>query len=246
MEAAFFLSVLAILVSTLYLVDIYLNSSLANDASEPPVIKAPNFTPIIGHIIGFARHGIEYYTRLCQQITDPSPSTKVQVEGSDNAGSAPSIFTVRVLGNFKLYVVNSPSMLGPLQRAAKTVSFLPFERLTVQQFAHAPAGELNFLDEPTGAPGSGDGKFMHDMHRIITRTLAPGPDLDKMNEVTANGFLEALDELVEKCDASVDKEGGLVLDFYYWIRETVTIHSGRGVYGPASPYDDKKARDAFW
>lgn len=67
--------------------------------------------PIIGHAIGFMRHGFDYYLICCQSTNQ-------------------EIFTIGVL-NFKVYITNGTRLMGMIQRA-KTLSLRPFLRFAVR------------------------------------------------------------------------------------------------------------------
>ena len=80
-----------------------------DDPREPR--RLPPGIPIIGHALGFMRHGFDYYL-ICCRSTDQE------------------IFTIGVL-NFKVYITNGTRLLGMIQKA-KTLSLRPFLRFAVK------------------------------------------------------------------------------------------------------------------
>jgi len=139
--------------------------------------------------------------------------------------------------NIRIYVTNSTDLLNAVQRAAKTVSFRPFGRLTVERFSEASRETLDLCD--AGGEYEGDGTFVRQVDMAMHKALSPGPALDKMNLDTALEVVRCLDELG-------DEPVGQSVDLYAWVKDAISIASTRGTYGPMNPYQFKGARDAFW
>ena len=94
-----------------------------DDPREPR--RLPPTIPIIGHLIGFMRHGFDYYL-ICCQSTDQE------------------IFTIGVL-NFKVYITNGTRLLGMIQKA-KTLSLRPFLRFAVKMHGNITDGAHTAFD----------------------------------------------------------------------------------------------------
>ncbi|KAL4906201.1 hypothetical protein BDW74DRAFT_139790 [Aspergillus multicolor] len=75
-----------------------------DDAREPRRVTPSVPVPIIGHFLGFLRHGFGYYNHLSRNTTA-------------------EIYTVGIL-NFKVYITNSPR-ITQLAQKAKTLTFTP-------------------------------------------------------------------------------------------------------------------------
>lgn len=144
------------------------------------------------------------------------------------------IYTAQLF-SLRVYVLNGTQLLTAVQRAARTLSFRPVARQTVLRFSEPEQAVLDACDE------EGEGAFVHEMEEEMKRALAPGPGLDRMNVETAGEIVRCLDGL-----AAGGESDGVGVDLLEWVRETITVASTRGVYGPDNPYGTAEARAAFW
>ena len=79
----------------------------------------------------------------------------------------------------------------------------------------------------------------HETHRGMHRELAPGPNLDKMNQATLSTLAPFLDEWAVK--------GGWEGDLYGWIRPRFTIASTDSIFGDRNPIKfQPELAEAFW
>lgn len=79
--------------------------------------------------------------------------------------------------------------------------------------------------------------YMGDMHKVEYASLAPGPDLDKMNMVVLNNMAKFLEELPMSDP----------INLFAAVRRIATFSSIRATYGPGNPFDEDPALfDDFW
>ena len=79
----------------------------------------------------------------------------------------------------------------------------------------------------------------HETHRAMHREMAPGPNLDKMNQAMLSILAPFLDEWAV--------EGGWEGDLFEWIRPRFTIASTESIYGERNPIKlQPELAEAFW
>lgn len=177
---------------------------LFDDPREPP--QAQPGIPLFGHLIGLFRHGSEYYAMMSAQ----NPS---------------DMYTLRVF-NTKLYICNTQTLIPLIQKASKTLSFLPFIQSSARAIGDAsPDMQERFTGEVIG-------HFSHAMRG----SLSPGPHLDAQNLSMGRRAVANVDDLVRMKEVPL----------HAWIKHVVVDASSAGVYGEAHPFRDPKVKAAFW
>lgn len=181
-----------------------------NDPREPPRAK--------GTLKVFLRHGLHAFDVLAAQNLHKFPH---------------GIFTVSLFG-FHVYVVNSPEVITTVSARSRHTSFKPtMIRTTATLAGHkGNARKLMFknIDEPE--VGRVDGWFQ-DMHKLVLKTLAPGPVLEDL----ILAFLPRYDSHIASLHRKVAQSPDLIqIDLYQWICEAMTVSISDAVWGPSNPY----------
>lgn len=139
--------------------------------------------------------------------------------------------------NGKIYVVTSPELVSAVNRNAKTLAFNPFiAQLGKRITGHDQATSLIVQHNLNGENGSG---YVVDVHDGIVIALAPGKGLEEMT-------LAMLQEVSISLTA-IDHGSSDEIDFFAWIRKTVTMCSTKAIYGPGNPFNKyPELEKAFW
>jgi hypothetical protein len=119
------------------------------------------------------------------------------------------------LFNFRIYVVNSRHLIPVLQKASKTVSFHPFQKLVSKMWVEASETYLAMHDEPH--------QHIAEQGREQRRTLAPGKGLDYQNLRTGRGVEGEVIKLAEEVAGE-----GKRLDLYAWVQHLITVAASDG------------------
>ncbi|KAL9621148.1 MAG: hypothetical protein Q9160_004399 [Pyrenula sp. 1 TL-2023] len=183
---------------------------LKDDPREPPRAK--------GTFKAFLRHGLHAFDVLAAQNLHKFPD---------------GIFTVSLFG-FHVYVVNDPEVITTVSARSRHTSFKPtMIRTTATLAGHkGNARKLMFknIDEPE--VGRVDGWFQ-DMHKLVLKTLAPGPVLEDL----ILAFLPSYDSHITLLHRKVFNSPNLIhIDLYQWICEAMTTSISDAVWGPSNPY----------
>ncbi|KAJ5358371.1 cytochrome P450 [Penicillium cataractarum] len=140
-----------------------------HDPREPPVISSG--IPFIGHLIGIARHGIEYIG-LQTRKHPPYPILSLDMIAS------------------KIHVVASPGLIYAVQRNNKIISFDPLLTIVAKQVAGLQGDALNIIRE-VESEGHGLGReIMNAMIPTLT-----GKSLDKMTHQILRSLRPFFDDL---------------------------------------------------
>ncbi|KAF3923065.1 hypothetical protein ABW20_dc0105414 [Dactylellina cionopaga] len=124
---------------------------------EPTMI--PPSIPIVGHLIGFLKHGAGYVSRLGYDIA----CFRVY---HISINHPEEIFTINFF-NFRLYVINSRHLISPLQRN-KNLAFHPFQKKFQEMLAKPSQHMLDLFDT----------EHMNDLTRVQLASFTPGKGLD--------------------------------------------------------------------
>jgi hypothetical protein len=90
--------------------------------------------------------------------------------------------------------------------------------------------------------GNGSG-FIHDYHKLDLRALSQGSSLDGMKKDFSIAWKPFVDNLV----TSTKNLGRQEIDIWEFLRESITVSVGRGVWGPLSPFtSDPGLWKPFW
>ncbi|RHZ56263.1 cytochrome P450 [Aspergillus thermomutatus] len=141
---------------------------IRHDPREPPVVH--NGIPFIGHMIGFVRHGVDYYALQ---------SAKHGLEA----------FTMDVLFT-KIYVITTPNLVIAARRHHRNMSFEPAITGGARRMTGLKGPGLELLREKRHG---GEG-----LHSDVVHAMRPsleGAGLDRMNEKVIGLLLRSVDEL---------------------------------------------------
>lgn len=146
------------------------------------------------------------------------------------------IYTLNML-NGKVHVITSPELVSAVSRNSKNLAFNPFiAQLGMRITGHDQATSLIVQHNLNGENGSG---YVIEVHDATVANLAPGKNLEKMT-------LAMLQEASIYLTAMND-EIGIEVDFFAWIRKTVTMCSTKAIYGPENPFNKNLGLEkAFW
>ncbi|KAK3319118.1 cytochrome P450 [Apodospora peruviana] len=202
-------------VAAVVLLFFYRFSSPPIDPREPPLLK-PGI-PIVGHLVGLARYGIDYFEVLRNSKRKPSPAV-----------------TLPIL-NGKAYVLFDRTMIQSAIRHKN----LTFDVLGME-FAQRVFGLSDLAMEKLWGPD-------HDietsaagvtMQRI--KTAMTGQSLFRMNAA-------ALNYIAEHLNSEVGEAGLKVPNLYRWLRDFMTMATAEGLYGSDNPIQKQPDLiDALW
>ncbi|KAL6722346.1 hypothetical protein ACLMJK_001453 [Lecanora helva] len=148
------------------------------------------------------------------------------------------IFTLQTL-NRRTYIVGSPDLVSAVDRNQKTISFLPFVSALSPRLLNVPKNghAMNIITQNITLE-DGDWGLVHDTSKGMHAALAPGANLDRMNQ-TMLGIMEGYFDDLAKGDA--------VIDLYEWIRPRFSIASTEAIYGSGNPFKHQKTLgNDFW
>ncbi|EEH19329.1 hypothetical protein PABG_01648 [Paracoccidioides brasiliensis Pb03] len=186
---------------------------LTQDAKEPPMIETsiPFVSPLLGLILGMQKFVVE----LRDKYNLP-------------------IYTLRILGQ-RFYIVNSPSLIGQLQRLNKVIAFAPVE---------AQAAEMVMGVGPAGNAIIGSDKMFENDSYLSTfvpsthPALAPGPGLDAISSGMARHLSDAMEKL--------SKSNPVTVELFSWVRGEIFKAITDSTYGPKNPFRDPALETAWF
>ncbi|KAL8786610.1 MAG: hypothetical protein Q9195_008132 [Heterodermia aff. obscurata] len=136
----------------------------------------------------------------------------------------------------KVYVVTSPELVNSINRNSKVLAFNPFiaqvgKRITSHDDATGRIIQHNLNGE------SGPG-YVTEIHDGTVAALGDPSSVEKIISVMLQESMPYLDRL----------EPEIEMDFFLWLRRTVTRCTTTAIYGPGNPLarDAEKLDDAFW
>ncbi|KAK2037679.1 cytochrome P450 [Colletotrichum somersetense] len=203
MEIPALVSTVLAIVFGCYLFESYV--FLNHDPREPAAIRPK--VPLIGHLLGLMKSGPGYYF------------TKVEVQNKLKVFSLP-IF------NFKFYVFQDRKYFSAIQRNSRTLSFVPFVKKATYNIDGNGDKFAQLQDHIEGGPTA------KEYEQVRRKTLAPGPDNDKMSLVAAQVQLE----MVEKLLRDTAQSSAAQIDLFQWVRDTIIISTTEGIYGSSNPH----------
>ena len=149
------------------------------------------------------------------------------------------IYTLAML-NGRTYAVNSPDLVAAVQRSPKIFAFNPFVVEVSQRLCGCSKSAIETLCENLEDVG-----LMNETKRDMHTALAPGPNLDMMNETMIKNVGALLSELDAELAAVGDE--GKELELHAWARHVITMASTDATYGVENPFSkDRRVEDAFW
>lgn len=143
------------------------------------------------------------------------------------------MYTLRLPG-IRIYIVNSTSLIQPVQRQVRTVSFSP---ILVQMAKTIMAVSQEAYDIISKDPIEDYG-FVLGVPKANHPTLSPGPKLDALNRKTVQIIAMSLGDFAAKHTA----QAHVKVSMYAWVSEHIMSATTEGVYGPGNPFRDPKVR----
>ncbi|KAJ8070583.1 hypothetical protein OCU04_000956 [Sclerotinia nivalis] len=186
---------------------------LTQDSKEPPAIEnsIPFLTPLLGSISGMQKYAVKL---------------------RDKYGLP--IYTLRMPGQ-RIYLINSLSLIPPLQRELRNIAFPPIE-------AQAAATVMGVGPAGNAIIGS-DKMFEHDSYlsTFVPSTfpaLSPGPGLDAINGAAIQYMSDSLEKLKEN--------GPRTVELFSWVRRQLFMATTEAIYGPKNPFRDPTLERAWY
>ena len=138
----------------------------------------------------------------------------------------------------RAYVVTSPELVTAVQRNSKSLVFPPFVvSATTRMTGASKDGDVKVRKNLLGEEG--EHGLYKDIHKGMFMALAPGKDLDALNDDMIRGISTSMNEL--------DCPGGKVIDLFAWSQHIIGQASTTAVYGPLNPFKVRpELEEAFW
>lgn len=136
----------------------------------------------------------------------------------------------------RIYVVNSLSLIPPLQRQIKTIAFAPIEaQAAATVMGVGPAGNAIIGSDKMFDDDSYLSTFVPSTHPA----LSPGPGLDALTGAAIRYLSSSL--------AQVGAQGPTAgtVDLFSWIRRELFMATTESVYGPHNPFRDPAVARAW-
>ena len=136
------------------------------------------------------------------------------------------------------YVVASPELVTAVQRNSKTLAFAPFVlKASSRMTRTSEEGNIEVAKNVMGEEG--EHSLYRDTHKGMYMALAPGKDLDALNEDMIKGVSRLMNEL--------DGPDGKEIDLFAWSQHIIGQASTDAVYGPKNPYTQSPGFEQdFW
>ncbi|OAX85450.1 hypothetical protein ACJ72_00175 [Emergomyces africanus] len=180
---------------------------------EPPMIETslPFLSPLLGYVLGMQK----FIVKLRDKYNLP-------------------MYTLRMPGQ-RIYIVNSSSLIPPLQRRIKTIAFAPIE-------AQAAATVMGVGPAGNAIIGS-DKMFEHDSYlsTFVPSThpaLSPGAGLDALNCAAACRLSESMHNLSNTRPARVE--------LFSYVRREIFRAITDAIYGPKNPFCNPALEEAWY
>lgn len=139
------------------------------------------------------------------------------------------IYTLRLPGTW-LYIVNDTSLISPIQRQVRKISFVPITlkmHSGLMNLGHATSQLISkdALDD--------DGALFGTPH-LFHPTLNPGKQLDILNRKSVQIVASSLDKFAEK--------GSSKISLFDWVSQQILAATTGSVYGAQNPFRDPAVR----
>lgn len=192
-----------------YLLDSYFLSKRA--PSEPVAVRAR--LPLVGHLLSLMDNPSQYFRHL-----------DAQMPGN-------GAFMISIFG-FKLYAVTDRKVVLAVQRAAKSISFVPFSnRATVTLSRLTPESGEIYRDTPVSA----------ELKAAMNHGMLPGLGLDSLNLAITQETLQVIDML-----AAQASQGEATIDLLGWIKHSISLAASGAWFGPKAPFRDPNHETDWW
>ncbi|KAI1410223.1 cytochrome P450 [Hypoxylon sp. FL1857] len=208
-------STLALILGSLGAAYAFLSALLrfTQDPKEPPVIETsiPFITPLLGFLSGMPM----FFVKLRDKYDLP-------------------IYTLRMPGQ-RIYVVNSLSLIPPLQRQIKTIAFAPIEaQAAATVMGVGPAGNAIIGSDKMLEDGSYLSTFVPSTHPA----LSPGAGLDAINGASVRYICDSLSKL--------STNGTATVELFSWVRRELFMATTESIYGPKNPFRNSALEKAWY
>lgn len=133
----------------------------------------------------------------------------------------------------RLYVVNSPSLLGPIQNQVRKLSFTALEA--------AIAANIFGINKETnaimGRDLTNEHGYLMNFPKYVHSALSAGAGLDAMNRRAIEVISQSLDSWAAR--------GSTNIKMFAWVRHELLLASTDAVYGPGNPFRDAAMEKAW-
>lgn len=133
----------------------------------------------------------------------------------------------------RLYIVNSPSLLAPIQNQVRKLSFTAIEA----SIAASVFGVNKDTNAVIGADLTSDAGYLMNFPKYVHSALSTGPGLDALNKRSIEVISQSLDIWAKK--------GPSTVKLFEWVRHELLMASTEGVYGPGNPFRDPAMEKAW-
>lgn len=134
----------------------------------------------------------------------------------------------------RIYIVNSLSLIPPLQRQIKTIAFAPIEaQAAATVMGVGPAGNAIIGSDRMFEKDSYLSTFVPSIHPA----LSPGPGLDALNNAAIQYFSKSLAILSNNVPRTVE--------LFSWVRDELFMATTESIYGPKNPFRDPTLKQAW-
>lgn len=207
MAMATFNALVAVVAGAIFVYALYNFLTPRKDAREPPYVW-PSI-PSVGHILGMAFQGSDYFLKLDKQHHQP-------------------IYTLPMLSG-RMYMICDPAWVSAVLKAHKTVSF---RHLVVQGMQHMFEFDQPALELISHNKDSEDGTrsgLLPENHDMMRAALATGPDMDATT-------LAVLHEEASRVNRLAKEGATHEVQLWSWVHEHFSMSSINALYGPDNPY----------
>lgn len=135
------------------------------------------------------------------------------------------IYTLRMPG-VRLYIVNATSLISPIQRQVRNISFVPVTlKMHPTMMKLSPTTSRMISKDALEENGAVFGT-----PHLFHPSLNPGPQLDILNRKSAQIVASLLSKFAEK--------GPSTISLFDWVSRQVLAATTESVYGPQNPFRD--------
>ncbi|KAI0139710.1 cytochrome P450 [Pestalotiopsis sp. NC0098] len=185
---------------------------LTQDSKEPASIS--DAIPFVTPMVNMAAKGVNFHRLMRDKYKLP-------------------IYTLRMPGS-RLYIVNSPSLLAPIQNQVRKLSFTAIEA-TIAANVFGVNKDTNAV---IGANLTNDTGYLMNFPKYVHAALSTGPGLDALNARSIEVISQSLDNWAKK--------GSTTVQMFEWVRHELLLASTEGVYGPENPFRDPAMEQAWY
>ncbi|KAF3003989.1 hypothetical protein E8E14_007603 [Neopestalotiopsis sp. 37M] len=184
---------------------------LTQNAKEPPSLS--DAIPFVTPIVNMTSKGSNFHRLMRDKYNVP-------------------MYTLRMPGS-RLYVVNSPSLLGPIQNQVRKLSFTALEA--------AIAANIFGINKETnaimGRDLTNEHGYLMNFPKYVHSALSAGAGLDAMNRRAIEVISQSLDSWAAR--------GSTNIKMFAWVRHELLLASTDAVYGPGNPFRDAAMENAW-